>query len=200
MYHKSFWDTRYDDRNYLYGKEPNSFLAENYRILKGPVLSVSEGEGRNAVFLATKGLDVLGVDISEVGLKKAEELAKSRGVSISTKVADLATYMPEENHYGSVISISAHLPSTIRNRLYPLIEKSLKPDGLIILEAYSEDQLSRSTGGPKDIDMLMTIDKINSEFSNLETILLRLTEREINEGDGHTGLASVIQFIAKRTA
>ena len=200
MYDESFWNKRYANGGYLYGTEPNVFLAEHCSLLNGPVLSLSEGEGRNAVFLASRGLDVLGVDISAVALEKAKKLAKSRGVEIKTALADLATYIPEGNHYGSVISISAHLPSAVRNRLYPLIERSLKSDGIIILEAYSENQLSRDTGGPKDADMLMTIDKLNREFPNLEPLLLREVEREVSEGEGHTGIASVVQFIARKKA
>ena len=200
MYDKSFWNKRYSGANYLYGTRPNSFLAEHCNLLTGPVLSLSEGEGRNAVFLATHGLEVFGVDISVVALEKAKSLAKSRGVEIRTVLADLATYEPEENQFGSVVSISAHLPSAIRNRLYPFIERSLKPDGILILEAYSENQLSRDTGGPKDTDMLMTIDKLYQAFPNMESVLLREVNREVSEGEGHSGMASVVQFIARKKA
>jgi SAM-dependent methyltransferase len=200
MYDESFWNKRYAGEHFVYGTEPNSFLAEHCDLLTGPVLSLSEGEGRNAVFLASRGLDVLGVDISGVALEKAGKLAQSRGVKIRTAIADLASYEPEENHYGSVVSISAHLPGAIRKRLYPLIERSLRPGGVIVLEAYSENQLSRNTGGPKDVDLLMTVEKIRREFPNLEPLLLREVERDVSEGEGHTGLASVIQFVGKRRA
>jgi SAM-dependent methyltransferase len=200
MYDETFWNKRYDSSEYLYGTEPNSFLAEHCDLLCGPVLSLSEGEGRNAVFLASRGLDVLGVDISMVALEKAKKLAKSRGVEIKTTVADLAIFEPEQNHFASVVSISAHLPGTVRNRLYPLIERALKPDGIIMLESYSENQLSRDTGGPRDADMLMTVDKLRREFPNFEPVLLQEIEREVSEGEGHTGMASVIQFIARKKA
>ena len=200
MYDESFWNLRYATSDYLYGTEPNAFLKEHCSLLNGPVLSFSEGEGRNAVLLASRGLEVLGVDISMVALEKAKTLAQFRGVEIKTRVADLATFEPEGNHYGSVVSISAHLPSTVRNRLYPLIERSLKPDGIVMLEAYSENQLSRDTGGPKNADMLMTVDKLRREFPNLEPVLLREVEREVSEGEAHTGMASVVQFIARKKA
>jgi 23S rRNA G2445 N2-methylase RlmL len=200
MYDEAFWNKRYANRDYLYGTEPNSFLAEHCRLLSSPVLSLSEGEGRNAVFLASRGLEVVGVDISGVALEKAQRLAASCGVEIKTLVADLATFEPEANHYGSVISISAHLPSGVRNRLYPLIERSLKRDGVIVLEAFSENQLARATGGPKDADMLMSVEKLQQEFSNLEPVLLREVEREVSEGAGHTGMASVVQFIGRKKA
>jgi SAM-dependent methyltransferase len=200
MHDESFWNERYTSDGYLYGTEPNLFLAEHYALLSGPVLSLSEGEGRNAVFLASRGLDVLGVDISMAALEKARKLAEYRGVEIKLVIADLATFEPEENYYGSMVSISAHLPSAVRNRLYPLVERALRPSGIIILEAYSESQLSRNTGGPKDADMLMTVDKLHQEFPNFEPLLLREVEREVSEGEGHTGMASVIQYIARKKA
>jgi len=198
MYDETFWNKRYAGDDYLYGTEPNSFLVAQYKVLREPVLSLSEGEGRNAVFLASRGLEVVCVDISAVALEKAKRLAKSRGVEITTIVCDLEDFEPEERRYGSVVSISAHLPSRVRHRLYPLIEQSLRPGGIIVLEAYSENQLSRNTGGPKDLDMLMTVDKLRREFPNCEPLLLRDIEREVSEGEGHTGMASVVQFIARR--
>ncbi len=200
MYDKKFWNERYASAEYLYGTDPNSFLVEHSDLLAGPVLSLSEGEGRNAVFLALRGLKVRGVDISETALSKAQVLAKLKSVEIQTEVADLSNFEPEKNSYGSVISISAHLPSVIRNKLYPLVELCLKPNGILLLEAYSENQLARNTGGPKDADMLMTVAKLEQEFPNLEPILIRELEREVSEGEGHAGLASVVQFIARKRA
>jgi len=192
------WNERYSGDDYVYGTEPNSFLAKYADLLIGPVLSLAEGEGRNAVFLASLGLKVHGVDGSEVGLAKAQALARSKGVEIQTEVADLGTFEPAANSYGSVVSISAHLPSAVRKRLYPLVERCLKSNGILLLEAYSEDQLARDTGGPKDPDMLMTSAKIEREFPNCEPILLRELEREVCEGKYHTGIASVVQFIARK--
>ena len=192
------WNQRYGSDGFAYGTEPNSFLAENAKLLTGPVLSLAEGEGRNAVFLASLGLEVLGVDGSEVGLAKAQKLADSKGVAIRTLVADLATYEPPANSYGSVVSISAHLPSDVRRRLYPLVEQCLKPGGIILFEAYSKSQLSRNTGGPKDPDMLMTAVDIQKEFPNCEALLCQEIEREVVEGEFHTGMACVVQFIGKK--
>lgn len=192
------WDERYATDEYIYGTEPNDFLATHAKKLTGPVLSIAEGEGRNGVYLATLGLDVLGIDGSTVGLDKARALARARGVTIRTEVADLARYTPPVERFGSIISISAHLPSATRARLYPLLEQALRPGGLLLLEAYSEAQLGRGTGGPKDPDMLMSVAKITTEFPGLEPVLLRALDRDVREGSGHTGLASVVQFIGRK--
>ncbi|WP_299484640.1 class I SAM-dependent methyltransferase [Acaryochloris sp. IP29b_bin.137] len=192
------WNQRYAEDDYIYGTEPNSFLAEHSNFLINPILSLAEGEGRNAVFLASLGFSVYGVDGSDVGLAKAQQLAQAKGVKIQTEVADLSLFEPPANTYGSVISISAHLPSTIRNRLYPLVEQCLKPNGIILLEAYSENQMTRNTGGPKDLDMLISCAKVEREFPNYEPILLQELNREVCEGKYHTGMASVVQFIGRK--
>jgi cyclopropane fatty-acyl-phospholipid synthase-like methyltransferase len=192
------WNERYAVEEYIYGTEPNAFLAGHAAMLHGPVLSLAEGEGRNGVFLASLGLEVHGVDGSEVGLAKAQALARSKNVVIRTEVTDLGAFEPTENHYGSVVSIFAHLPSEIRHRLYPLVERCLRPGGILILEAYSEAQLARETGGPKDADMLMSEAKIRKEFPHLEPVLLHEIEREVREGTKHTGVASVVQFIGRK--
>ena len=194
------WNERYASKDYIYGTQPNSFLKEHAKLLTGPILSLGEGEGRNAVFLALLGLDVLGVDGSEIGLAKARALAASKGAVIRTEVVDLAIYEPNESFYGSVVSIFCHLPSAIRRRLYPLVERSLKPGGIFLLEAYTQDQLSRNTGGPKDPDLLMSRLDLEGAFSNWDVILSQEIEREVNEGEYHTGLASVVQFIARKKA
>ena len=200
MYNETFWNQRYAGSDYVYGTEPNTFLAEHYRRLRAPVLSLAEGEGRNAVFLASQGLDVVCVDISAVALEKAKRLAQLRGVDITTIVSDLETFEPQAGRYGSVISVWAHLPSRVRQKLYPLLERSLQPDGIILLEAYAENQLSRDTGGPKDLDMLMTVEKLRQEFPNCEPLLLHEVERHVAEGPGHAGVGCVVQFIGRRRA
>jgi cyclopropane fatty-acyl-phospholipid synthase-like methyltransferase len=194
------WNDRYAGDEFIYGTHPNEFLAAHATTLRGPVLSIAEGEGRNAVFLAKLGYQVHGVDGSAVGLAKAQSLAAAQGVEIQTEVADLAVYQPRPRFYNSVISISAHLPATIRHRLYPLLEECLLPNGLLLLEAYSENQLSKNTGGPQDPDMLLTVAKIQQEFPHLEPILLQEIERDVSEGTHHTGHASVVQFIGRKPA
>ena len=192
------WDARYADEAFFYGVAPNDFLAEHAARIEGPVLALAEGEGRNAVFLAERALDVVGVDISPVGLAKAQRLAAARGVRIDTVVAGLADYLPQPGRYGAVVSIFAHLPPAVRAALYPRVVAALKPGGLLLLEGYAQAQLERDTGGPRDIAMLLTTDAVRAEFAGLEPVLLRQVEREVREGSGHTGMASVVQFIGRK--
>ncbi|MBG7067329.1 class I SAM-dependent methyltransferase [Pseudomonas aeruginosa] len=192
------WDERYAAEEYVYGTEPNAFLKEHAQRLAGPVLNVAEGEGRNAVFLASLGLEVLGVDGSAVGLAKARRLAEAKGGSIDTLVVDLADYEPPAAAFGAVVSIFAHLPSRVRGRLNRLLERSLRPGGLFLLEAYRPEQLGRGTGGPADVDMLVSRAALEAELPECEVLLAREIEREVVEGRFHTGAACVVQFIARK--
>jgi SAM-dependent methyltransferase len=192
------WNQRYSAEEYVYGTEANTFLAQHASQLSGPVLSLGEGEGRNAVFLASRGLEVLGVDASSVGLTKARKLAEARGVRIRTEVVDLRDYEPPPESFGAVISIFAHLPGDLRTRVHAQIVRTLRPGGILLLEAYSKAQIARDTGGPKDVDMLLSADILKADFPQFEIILLREIERDVNEGNFHTGLASVVQFIARK--
>jgi SAM-dependent methyltransferase len=192
------WDQRYATDEYIYGTEPNAFLAEHAALLSGPVLSLCEGEGRNGVFLAARGLDVLGIDGSAVGLAKAQKLAHARGVVLRTAVTDLAAYTPPEHTFGAVVSIFAHLPSALRHQLYPKVERALKPGGLLLFEHYGPAQLPKNTGGPKDVDMLITAAQLKQAFPHCDPIIARELDRDVMEGTYHHGLSSVTQFLARK--
>src|SRR5690554_6588810 len=113
------WNDRYNNEHYIYGTEPNRFLAEHYSsIPKGDVLCWAEGEGRNAVFLAEQGYQVTAVDLSDVGLAKAQRLAEARGVTITCVQADLAEFVLGENRWDGIVSIFAHLPPAVRQNLH----------------------------------------------------------------------------------
>ncbi|PHQ32260.1 class I SAM-dependent methyltransferase [Rhodopirellula bahusiensis] len=193
------WDERYSRSDFAYGTQANAFLEQNANLLSGSILSIAEGEGRNAVFLATLGHRVHAVDGSSIGLAKANELAQRNNVSITTEVANLEDYQPPESTFDAVVSIYAHLSSSTRLNLYPLLVEALKPGGICILEAYSEKQRDRDTGGPRDLDQLMTCSKIEREFEGLETVLLKEVDRDVREGKYHTGMASVVQYIGKKS-
>lgn len=194
----ALWERRYAAAGFFHGTEPNAFLVEHAALLAGPVLSLAEGEGRNAVFLAARGLDVLAVDFACTGLAKAERLAAARGVRIRTEVADLADFDPEPGCCASVISICAHLPSRVRQRLNPRVVRALRPGGVLLLESYSQRQCGR--GGPPDPDTLPDAVTLRAEWPGLEVELLREIERPACERPGHADLGAMLQFIARKPA
>jgi SAM-dependent methyltransferase len=193
------WDERYSEPGFTYGTTPNNFLVSVIdRIPRGRILSLAEGEGRNAVYLATLGYEVTGVDGSEVGLSKARELAAERGVTITTLHADLSEFEIEREQWDGIIACYCHLPSAIRIRLHQAVVTGLKPRGVFVLEAFSKDQLAYDTGGPKTADMLMSLDELQQELAGLKLVHAVQIERDVREGRGHTGLASVVQIIGSK--
>jgi SAM-dependent methyltransferase len=193
------WDAHYGQAEWRYGTDPNAFLTEWAPSLRagGRVLCVAEGQGRNAVYLAELGHDVVAVDRSSVGLADAHRLAASRGVTIHTEVADLATYDPGEDEWDAIVSIFAHLPSTVRRALHRRLVPALRPGGLFILEAYTPRQLGYGTGGPADVDMMMPLADLVAELQGLEILVGQEKERVVVEGSRHTGLAHVVQVVAR---
>jgi len=191
------WDVRYSDAEYVYGTAPNAFLASVAdQIPRGKVLSLAEGEGRNAVYLAELGCKVLAVDASAVGLSKAQRLAEERGVTIETRVADLADFHIELDSWDAIVAIFCHLPSGIRSSVHHKVVAGLRPGGVFVLEAYTPTQLKLKTGGPPTADMLMTLKLLRVELAGLRFIHARELEREVIEGKFHTGRGAVVQVVA----
>ena len=190
------WNERYDQPEYVYGTEPNEFLVSVAdKIPVGRLLSLGEGEGRNAVFLAGKGHSVVAVDASDVGLEKANKLALTRGVKITTLTADLADFTIEPVQWDGIISIFCHLVPPVRKKLYHSVVAGLKPGGIFILESYTPRQLEYNTGGPKTIDLLLSLDDAKQDLEGLEFLHAAERERPVKEGLLHTGPAHVLQIV-----
>lgn len=193
------WNQRYGEDELAYGSEPNDFLREvAERIPEGPVLCLAEGQGRNAVFLAERGHPVTAVDLSPVGLERAAAFARERGVELETVVADLGEYELEPSRWAGVISIWAHIPPESRRALHRHVVAGLRPGGVIVLEAYTPDQVGRGTGGPPVPELTMTAAGLREELAGLEFEILRERVREVHEGRYHAGESAVVQVLARR--
>jgi len=200
------WDERYSDDEYVYGVKPNTFLAGAVDRLhchhnighQTRILSLGEGEGRNAVFLAEHGCFVTAVDSSKVGLSKAEKLAKARGVAIKVQHSDLADLTIQAKSWDAIVSIFCHVPSQLRIELHRKVVTGLRPGGVFILEAYTPSQLALRTGGPQDVDMTMTLVQLKNELKGLVFEHAQELEREVVEGKFHTGKGAVVQLIAHK--
>ena len=193
------WDERYSEEGFAYGTQPNDFLVEMAdRIPPGPVLCLAEGEGRNAVFLATRGHEVVAVDQSAVGLEKAHGLAIQHGVSIETRASDLAEFNYEAARYAGIVSIWAHMPPDVRRVVHKECVKALMPGGVMVLEAYTPAQAGRGTGGPPNPALCMNAAGLRQELAGLEFELLLERERLVSEGRYHDGNSAVVQMVARR--
>lgn len=195
---KSIWDERFSDSEYKYGTEPNAFLKQEAHRIKsgGRVLVPADGEGRNSVWLAEQGFDVTAVDGSSVGLEKGRLLAERHGVSTTAVLADLNEWTPDAGSYDAVVLTYLHLMPAFRTSIHRTLTSSLKPDGILILEAFSKKQLGRTSGGPDNIEMLFTIEDLRHDFNDiLEEQLCEECETVLDEGPGHQGVAYVARYI-----
>ena len=193
------WEQRYGADDYHYGTEPNEFLREHVGSLpRGRVLCLAEGEGRNAVFLASHGFEVSSIDLTLAGVAKTRRLAKERAVEVDAVTDDLATSELGVARWNGIVSIFAHLPPGLRQDLHRRVVVALAPGGVFLLEAYTPGQIGRGTGGPPVPELTMTLAGLREELEGLEFLQAVEREREVLEGHGHTGLGSVVQIIARR--
>jgi len=160
---KDRWDQKYSTEAYIFGKEPVPFLKQNVHLLpKSKALDIAMGEGRNGVFLATQGFEVVGLDISEKGLAKAHQLAKQNGVTIETRVVDLENHQLEKNAYDVIL-----LMYYMQRDLWPQIKDALKPGGMAIIETYNVDHLKHARFNPK---WLLKYNELITAFQGMKII------------------------------
>lgn len=195
------WNDVFNKTEYHYGETPNEFVKNNYLKIKegGKVLCLGSGEGRNAVFLAKQGYDVYAVDYSHVGLNKTKLLADKNFVNLTLIKADLTDYEIINEKYDAIICIFLHLPPKTRKKLANKIKAALKPNGLFIAEYYDLEQINYNTGGPKNTEMLLSVELLKEEFEGLDFELLEKNKKVLIEGTGHTGEAVVVDIIAKKS-
>lgn len=199
------WDDRYSDEEYAYGIAPNVFLKESIDKfkLKGDMLFPAEGEGRNAVYAAKCGLKVTAFDTSIEGRKKALKLAAKEKVEITYEVGDFFELDLINKLYDAAALIYAHFPPPLLSKYHQKIGDLIKPNGLIILEGFSKNNLkwrakNPNIGGPNMEEMLFSKASIQKDFPDFEIIQLEETEVELQEGKYHNGIGSVIRFIGKK--
>ena len=194
-----FWNDRYAEKEFAYGILPNEFLKNTLEPMSpGKILFICEGEGRNAVYAAQKNWEVTAFDLSEEGKNKALSLSKEKNITLNYQIGDAAVIEYPENTFHCITLIYAHFPATIRQSIHQKTVKWLKPKGTLILEAFNPDQLANSSGGPKELSMLYTIEMIKEDFKGLTINALKSEQIELNEGKYHQGKANVIRLIGKK--
>jgi SAM-dependent methyltransferase len=195
------WETRFATPEYAFGKEPNYFLAACKPLLpkSGRALSVADGEGRNGVWLAEQGLDVVSVDFSPSAQKKARALAAERRVNVDFQESDVHRWSYPPAAFDVVLEVFAQF-STPEER--PLkwrgMRTALKPGGLLIVVGYTPKQLEFGTGGPREIERLYTRAMLEKAFGDFRDVKITEEEREIREGASHAGMSAVIGLTARK--
>jgi SAM-dependent methyltransferase len=195
------WEARYRVPDYVFGTAPNEFLAGCRELLPrgGRALAVADGEGRNGVWLAEQGLDVLAIDFSPTAQEKARALARDRGVTLEIRRADVHAFDYPEAAFDVVVEIFAQFSTPAeRSAKWTGMRRALKSGGLLILQGYTPKQLHYGTGGPKQVEQLYTRAMLEQAFGDFETVRLAEEERELHEGASHVGMSAVIGLAARK--
>ena len=195
------WEERYRVPDYVFGTEPNYFLASCKPLLpaSGRALAVADGEGRNGVWLAEQGLDVVAVEFSPSALRKARALAVARGVTVTFVEADVHSWEYPESAFDVVVEIFTQFSSPAERAIkWAGMRKALKPGGLLIIQGYTPRQLQYGTGGPKEVENLYTRAMLQAAFSDLRDVKIVEEEREMHEGVRHSGMSAVIALTARK--
>jgi cyclopropane fatty-acyl-phospholipid synthase-like methyltransferase len=193
------WQERYATDEYRFGTAPNAFLASQAKLLpkSGKALAVADGEGRNGVFLAEHGLDVLSLDFSPNAQAKARKLAAARGVTISVEQVDVInwSYPPDAFDVVAAIFFQFAAPPD-RDRIFAGIKRTLKRGGLLLLEGYGPKQLEYKTGGPGILENLYTREILEAAFGDFALLDIREYDAELHEGAGHGGMSALVDLVA----
>lgn len=195
------WQQRFSGEDYRFGTAPNAFLKAHAHLLnKGQTaLAIADGEGRNGVFLAEQGLDVLSVDFSPNAQAKARKLAAARGVSMRVEQVDLINWTWPAETFDVVAAIFFQFAAPAnRDKIFAGIKKTLKPGGLLLLEGYGPKQLDYKTGGPPHLDHLYTGALLKEAFGDFASVDVREYDAEIYEGSGHGGMSALVDLVGRK--
>jgi 2-polyprenyl-3-methyl-5-hydroxy-6-metoxy-1,4-benzoquinol methylase len=198
---RAFWDERFAAPEYIFGKEPNRFLVSQRELFRPgmQVLDVASGEGRNAVWLAKQGCEVLGIDISPLAIEKAKRLAAEEGARVDFRVADVRQWHWAPAAFDAVITIFIQFAAPgERERVFEGMKRTLRPGGVLILQGYTPKQVEYRTGGPPQVEHMYTVALLRQAFGDLEILHLREHEDVLSEGVKHVGRSALIDLVARK--
>lgn len=196
----TFWNQRFSSEDYIYGTEPGAYFKQVIDGLKpGKVLVPGAGEGRDAVYAATLGWEVHAFDLSSEGRRKALMLAQKSKVKIEYEITDATHFTCRGQLYDLVALVFMHFEQALRERFHRELLKCLAPGGLLLVEAFHKNQLGNCSGGPKNLDMLVTAEILAGDFSGLSVLENHEMQVELKEGTHHQGIAEVVRFLGSKT-
>ena len=195
------WESRFAAPEYLFGTAPNAFVkSQAHRLEPGQkALALADGEGRNGVWLAELGLDVLSLDFSANALRKARALAALRRVDLRFQQVDLATWPWPTAEFDVIVAIFIQFADPpFRQRIFGGIKTALKPGGLLLMQGYRPEQLNYRTGGPSQVENLYTTALLEDSFSDFASVEINEHDSMVDEGGGHAGMSALIDFVGRK--
>jgi len=200
-----FWNERYREAGFAYGALPNVYFADKLEVLApGSVLLPAEGEGRQAVYAALQGWQVMAFDPSESGYRKAISLAAENGQTITYRICDAHAFLEGNAQlFDAVAFIYSHFPDSDRIELHHRLAQMVRPGGHVVMEVFAKghtDYNSRDprVGGPRDTSMLFSEDEAAYIFSDFDILEMITQEVTLNEGKYHVGTGLVLRVFGRR--
>ncbi len=192
----NFWDERYSTDEYVFGEEPNVFFKSVIDTLKpGKLLVPAAGEGRDAVYAATLGWDVHALDQSSAARTKTLRLAAEMNVSVDFTVCSIEDFIFRDAEYDAAALIYFHLPPSLRRMMLTNTVRSLRKNGMVIIEAFTPKQIGNTSGGPSEPERLLTKEILLNELGMLKVVMCEELTTVLAEGNGHSGTAEIVRFI-----
>lgn len=198
---RDFWNSRYAQDGYLFGEAPNAFLqSQAARLAPGmTALAIADGEGRNGVWLAERGLTVTTTDIAPLAVDKARALAARRGVEIDARLADLDAWDWPTDAFDVVVGVFIQFsPPAARERVFRAMKAAVRPGGLILLQGYRPEQIAYGTGGPGQVENLYDEALLRAAFGDFDILRLASHDSVLTEGAAHNGPSALIDLVARR--
>lgn len=198
------WNERYAGADFLFGEAPNAFVeraAPRHLVAGQSALCVADGEGRNSVWLAGRGVSVVAFDIADVAVAKARALAAARGVAVDFRVCDVESFPFETTTVDAVVAIFIQfLGPAERERAFARMKNSVRPGGIFLLEGFRPEQIGYATGGPGVVENLYTREWVERTFGGWEIVALDAYDTVLAEGRQHAGPSALIDVVARRPA
>ena len=194
------WDERFSIEDYLFGAEPAQALVnlEPFLIPQGDTLVIADGEGRNSVYLASKGFKVTATDASTVANVKAKTLAANRNVEVNYQVEDFFDIDWSAQQYDNIVGIFFQfIPPDKIKQVLTALRTAIKNGGTLLIHGYTPQQIELATGGPKDVSLMYTKELFEDVFESVEILVNKEYQMQLSEGSGHKGQSALIDFVAK---
>jgi len=194
------WDERFSIEDYLFGAEPAQALVklEHYLIPQGDTLVIADGEGRNSVYLASRGFRVTASDSSTVANVKAKALAANQNVEVNYQVEDFFDIDWSAEQYDNIVGIFFQfIPPDKIKQVLTALRTAIKKGGTLLIHGYTPQQIELATGGPKDVSLMYTKELFEDVFEPVEILVNKEYQMQLSEGSGHKGQSALIDFVAK---
>jgi SAM-dependent methyltransferase len=180
------WNQRYQQKDFVWSVEPNRFLVpEAEGLTPGRALDLAAGEGRNAVWLATRGWSVTAVDWSEVGLEKGRLLAEHQAVTVDWVLADLREWEPPHQAFDLVIVLYLQPPAEVRSLVWPKAAGAVGKGGHLVAIGHDVNNLTEGWGGPPNRGFLYGTDEVVEAVEDqLEVVRAERVLRPVETDEG----------------